>query len=98
MLLSWYIYNFGAFLVVIILPERKRKKKYSEMMKSLKVNDDIVTIGGIIGKVINIQDEYVIIQSGPDKTKLKFTKASIASVKLNNIVIKAPPVYIDNSR
>lgn len=74
---------FGAFLVVIILPDRKRKKKYSDMMKSLKVNDDIVTIGGVVGKVINLEDDYVVIQSGPDKTKLKFTKASIAS-KLSN--------------
>lgn len=80
--LIYMVIIFGAFVLVIILPDRKRKKQYSEMMKTLRVNDDVETIGGLIGKVTNIQEEYVIVQTGPDNVKLKLKKSSIAS-KLN---------------
>jgi preprotein translocase subunit YajC len=68
---------------MIIFPERKRKKKFSEMMTTLKVNDDVITSGGIMGKVINIQDNFVIIQSGPDKARIKVLKKAINSISNN---------------
>ena len=68
------------FYLIIIIPENKRKKKYNTMLESLKVNDEIMTRGGIIGNVVIIKDDYVIIQSGPDKARLKMSKASIGSI------------------
>ena len=70
----------GLFYLMIFIPENKRKKKYAGMLNALKVNDEIMTRGGIIGKVINIQDTYLIIQSGPDKARFKLDKNGIASV------------------
>lgn len=70
----------GLFFLIIFLPERKRKKKYGDMMSSLRVNDEILTRGGIIGKVINIQDKFVIIQTGPDQTKIKIIKAAVEKI------------------
>lgn len=70
----------GLFFMIIFLPEKKRKKKYSEMMNNLRVNDEILTRGGIVGKVINIQDNFVIIQSGPDKAKIKILKAAVEKI------------------
>lgn len=70
----------GLFFLIIFLPEKKRKKKYGDMMNSLRVNDEILTRGGIIGKVINIQDKFVIIQSGPDKVKIKILKAAVDKI------------------
>ena len=40
---------FILFYFMLLLPEKKRKKKYNEMISELKVNDDITTIGGIVG-------------------------------------------------
>ncbi len=71
---------FGFMFLMIILPEKKRKKKFSEMMNTLKVNDDVVTSGGIVGKVTNIQDDFVIIQSGPDKARIKILKKAISGI------------------
>jgi preprotein translocase subunit YajC len=71
---------FGFTFFMIIFPERKRKKKFAEMMDTLKVNDDVVTSGGIIGKVTNIQDNFVIIQSGPDKARIKILKKAISNI------------------
>lgn len=70
------------FYLIIFVPENKRKKKYKAMLENLKVNDEIVTRGGIMGKVINIQDDAVIMQTGPDQAKIKLAKNGI-SVVLN---------------
>ncbi|WP_026884382.1 preprotein translocase subunit YajC [Clostridium akagii] len=76
---------FGFTFLMIIFPERKRKKKFSEMMNTLKVNDDVVTTGGIVGKVTNIQDDFVIIQSGPDKARIKILKKAISNITTTKI-------------
>jgi preprotein translocase subunit YajC len=70
----------GLFYMMIFLPERKRKKKFSELMKAVKVNDEVVTTGGIMGKIINIQKDYIIIQSGPDSVRIKILKTAIKGV------------------
>lgn len=68
------------FYLAIIIPESKRKKRYKSMLDSLKVNDEIMTKGGIIGKIINIQEKTVILQTGPDKTRIKLDKTGILNL------------------
>lgn len=70
----------GLFYMMIFLPERKRKKKFSDLMSSIKVNDEVVTTGGIMGKIVNMQNDYVIIQSGPDKARIKVLKSAVNGV------------------
>ena len=70
----------GVFYLIVFLPENKRKKKYGSMLSSIKVNDEIVTRGGIMGKITNIQDDFVIIQSGPDRARFKLSKTGILNV------------------
>ena len=81
-ILSWLpiIAMLVVFYLVLIIPERKRKKKYDEMINGLKINDEIVTRGGIMGRLINIQEDYVIVESGPDKSRFKLTKQGISNV------------------
>ena len=62
---------FVIFYFMLIVPEKKRKKSYDEMLKALKVNDEVVTRGGIMGKIINLQEDFVILESGPDRTRVK---------------------------
>lgn len=76
----YIVLMLGVFYLIVFLPENKRKKKYNNMLTSIKVNDEIVTRGGIIGKIVNIHDDFVIIQSGPDKARFKLSKSGISSV------------------
>lgn len=69
-----------AFYAILLIPERKRKKKYQAMLDAVKVNDSVITRGGLVGKIIRVEDDYVIIESGSDKARLKFTKQSISTV------------------
>lgn len=69
------------FIVMIIVPNRKREKKFKEMMDSIKVGDQIKTIGGFYGKVVSLKEDLVTMECGPDKTKLVISKSAIASVE-----------------
>lgn len=70
---------FGLFFFMIILPEKKRKKQYGEMMNSLSLNDDIMTRGGIVGKIVQMDEEHITIETSSDRTKIKLVKNAIAS-------------------
>lgn len=75
---------FGLMYFLLILPEKKRTKKYNEMLSALEKNDEIITRGGIMGKIIIVEEDYVIIESSAERTKLKISKNGIAS-KVNKV-------------
>ena len=73
---------FAIMYFLLILPEKKRTKKYNTMLSELKVNDQVLTRGGIVGKIITIEDDQMVNQSGPDRVRFRITKNAIAQ-KLN---------------
>lgn len=72
-----FILMFGVFYFLLILPEKKRKKKYDAMIDELKVNDKIITRGGIIGRIVKLKDDSVIIETTQDRIKIEFSKQEI---------------------
>lgn len=74
-----FVLMFGVFYFLLILPENKRKKKYDAMIDELKVNDKIITRGGIIGRIVKLKDDSVIIETTQDRTKIEFSKQGISS-------------------
>lgn len=78
--LSPLIVMMIAFYLIIFVPEGKRKKKYKLMLDNLKVNDEIMTKGGIVGKIINIQERFIVVQTGPDKIKIKLDKTGVLNL------------------
>ena len=73
---------FALMYFLLILPEKKRTKKYNEMVSALEKNDEIVTRGGILCKIVIVEDDYVVIETSAERTKLRITKNGIAS-KIN---------------
>lgn len=73
-----FVLMFAIMYFLLILPEKKRNKKYNSMLSELKVNDEILTRGGIVGKIITIDEDQLVVQSGPDRVRLRVTKNSIA--------------------
>lgn len=74
------IFMIVLFYLIIFIPEGKRKKRYRAMLDNLKVNDEIMTKGGIIGKIINVQDRFIILQTGPDKVRIKLDKTGVLNL------------------
>ena len=67
--------------LMIFLPQKRRDKKTKAMLAALQVGENIVTIGGIRGKVINIRDDEVTIETGVEKTKITLNRGAIGEVK-----------------
>ena len=57
----------AAFYFLLIRPQRKQEKEAAELRNSIKVGDEIVTIGGIIGTVVIIRDDKMMIETGNDQ-------------------------------
>jgi preprotein translocase subunit YajC len=73
----------ALFYVMIFIPEKKRKKQYGDMISALKVNDEIMSKGGIMGRIINIQEDYIILETGTERARIKLAKTGIGQL-LNN--------------
>ena len=73
-----FILVFVVFYFLLILPEKKRKKKYEGMLSELKLNDEVVTRGGIIGKITHIDEKSITLETSTAKTRIKFDKSGIA--------------------
>lgn len=69
-----------AMYFLMIRPQRKKDKQIQEMRNNLNVGDEIVTIGGICGKIVKTKDETIVIQVGADKVKFEMMRWSVSSV------------------
>lgn len=70
-----------VFVVLIIVPNKRKEKQFKNMLSALKVGDHIKTIGGFYGRISAIKEDLITIECGPDKTKLVLSKGAIASVE-----------------
>ena len=64
---------------VMIRPQKKQQQQEKAMRDSLRVGDDITTIGGIIGRVVNAKEDTLIIETGADRSKLTIKKWAVQS-------------------
>lgn len=71
---------FGLMYVMLILPQKKKEKKTKELLNSLQVGWAVTTIGGISGKIVNIKDDEITIESGIEKTKILVKRWAIKDV------------------
>ena len=71
---------FAALYFFTIRPQSKRDKELRNLRNSLKPGDEIVTIGGIYGKIVRVTDDRVVIMLGSDKTKLELAKSAISGL------------------
>lgn len=70
---------FAIFYFLIIRPQQKREKDRKNMLSNLKEGDDIITIGGIYGRILNIKEDVITLEVG-DKLKIKVTRSAIGNV------------------
>ena len=70
---------FAVFYFLMIRPENKRKKKAQEMRDSIEVGDKIVTIGGMIGKVVHVSEDRLTFETGEDRVRIEVTKWAVST-------------------
>ena len=69
----------AVFYFLMIRPENKRKKEAEQMRSAVKNGDQITTIGGIIGTVVDVKGEKVVIESSADQVRIELAKWAISS-------------------
>ena len=67
---------FGVFWLLVIRPQSKKAKQHQAMLTELKKGDDVVTQGGIIGKIAGIKDNELTLQV-QEGVRLRVTRASV---------------------
>jgi preprotein translocase subunit YajC len=83
------------FYFMLIRPERKRAKNMKAMLDNLQIADEVVTSGGIIGRVISIKEDTVLIETGSDRTKIRVLRNSIIE---NRTVHDEPEAVVKSSK
>ena len=70
---------FAAFYFLLIRPQQKKQKAHTALISALKEGDEILTAGGILGKITGVSDHYVTLKIA-DNVEIKIQKTTVTSV------------------
>ena len=70
---------FVAMYFLMIRPQKKKQKEEKRMRENLQIGDEIVTIGGIYGRVISLKEDTIVIESQSDHSKLTVARWAMQS-------------------
>ena len=70
---------FGAFYFLLIRPQQKRQKAHNELVATLSVGDEVVTVGGLLGKITGVSDHYATLRIA-DNVEIKVQKSTVSAV------------------
>ena len=80
---------FAIFYFIVIVPSKRQQKKVQEFVDNLKVNDKVITTGGIFGQIMRLEDQTVQLQVA-DKVNIKVSKAAIGGYQGQPPVVETP--------
>lgn len=69
----------AIFYFMLIRPENKKKKAAEAMRNAIKTGDEITTIGGLVGKVVNVKEDTIVIETSADMVRIEMKKWSIST-------------------
>ena len=70
---------FVVFYFLLIRPQKKKDKEIQKMRNDIQVGDEVVTSGGIIGRVVSTKEDVVTIETGSDRSKVRIKRWAIQS-------------------
>ncbi len=73
---------FAVFYFLIIKPQKQKQAAHQKMMEALKKNDEIITIGGIYGTVVNVKEKTVTVRIA-DTARIELQKSAVAGLRKN---------------
>ncbi len=72
---------FGIMYAVLIIPQRRKEKKTKAMLSAMQEGDMVTSIGGVYGKVMNINEDDIIVATSVENTQIHFKKWAIRGVE-----------------
>ena len=67
---------FAIFYFLLIRPQRKQQKEHEEMVENLQKGDEVVTLGGIIGTIIHLDDDRFVLKTSDD-TRIEVERGKV---------------------
>ena len=71
---------FVIFYFLLIRPQKKQQQEHAKMISALAKNDEVITVGGVYGTIVNIQDDVITLRID-DNIKIKVQKSSVSKLK-----------------
>ena len=65
---------------LVFRPQRKQDKEAAAMRNSLAVGDEVTTIGGIIGRVVNVKEDTFVLETTKERTKIRFERSAVKRI------------------
>lgn len=77
-MIIYFVIIIALFYFILIRPQKKKQKEEQKLRDSIQVGDELLTIGGIYGRVLSIKDDSLVIESAADHSKLKIARWAIS--------------------
>ena len=68
-----------AVYLLMFLPQKKQQKREAAMRSALEIGDEVLTQGGIIGRVVSLKDDTIVIETGSDRVKIRILRNAVAA-------------------
>ena len=66
-----------VFYFFLIRPQKKKEKQVAEMRSNIQIGDEVITAGGIIGRVVSIREDTLVVETGSDRSKIRLARWAI---------------------
>jgi len=86
-LVLYFVVFFGIMYFLMIRPQQKQAKKRAALMSSLRTRDQVITTGGIYGKITKVKEDSVMLEIA-DKVEIEMAKSGIVSVENREIELE----------
>lgn len=83
-----FVFIFVIFYFLLIRPQQRRMKEHRAMIDAVKKGDEVVTGGGLIGKVTGVKDSEVEVELGPN-TRVRVIKGTLSEVRTKGAPLPA---------
>lgn len=68
-----------VFYFLLIRPQQKRAKEHKQMVESIKKGDEVVTSGGLLGKILDVGENFILVDAG-EGVQLKVQRQAVSAV------------------
>ena len=80
---------FGVMYFFVMRPQKKKQKEEQAMRDNVQIGDEITTIGGLVGRVVTVKDDFLVIETGADRNKIKITRWAVSANNTANEKLEA---------
>ncbi len=81
---------FGIFYFIILRPQAKKQKEFQAMLSKLGKGDEVITRGGIIGKITGVSDDGIIVLEIQEKVRVRIPRSYIEAKRDGKVPASEP--------